>query len=435
MSSDRGAEELGRWAGRPAGRRIGVLVLAFALLQSVIALATVAFPAFHGRTGTYGLFHDVLVYRGYADRILAGETPYRDFTVEYPPGAVPLFVLPRLAAPGPGREWPYVAALDAIMLAFNAGCLWLVARRTAERRGVAEVPRSLAWYTAFFVACCPVAMARFDLAAMAIGFAAAYWLASGRAALGGASASLVALLKVFPGVVAAPALLRELARPRASRLRGLVSALIVFGLGVGAWLAVGGPAGVAATIKYHAERGLESGSLYAGLIRLAYRLRGVKVEMVFNHLSDHIETPLAMRLAPLTTLFQAAAVLVPLAAFARSGMRQDVRYGGACLLGCILFGKILSPQYLIWMIPFLASPEFRAARPVRWLFLAACVLTCLQYPLAVGAGLVLQNLRAAALLAIYGLLVLGRDAPDDIPAGRPAVDPDRGDPRGHGGVA
>ena len=39
---------------------------------------------------------DTPVYQGYGDVMARGSVPYRDFRVEYPPGALPVFVLPAL---------------------------------------------------------------------------------------------------------------------------------------------------------------------------------------------------------------------------------------------------------------------------------------------------------------------------------------------------
>ncbi len=41
---------------------------------------------------------DVPLYQSFGDRIVAGEVPYRDFRIEYPPGSLPAFVLPSLVA-------------------------------------------------------------------------------------------------------------------------------------------------------------------------------------------------------------------------------------------------------------------------------------------------------------------------------------------------
>ena len=43
-------------------------------------------------------FSDVPLFRRYGEEMAAGDVPYRDFALEYPPAALPFFVLPALAS-------------------------------------------------------------------------------------------------------------------------------------------------------------------------------------------------------------------------------------------------------------------------------------------------------------------------------------------------
>src|SRR5215468_6401111 len=42
----------------------------------------------------YAYANDMSLYSLYGHRIADGQAPYRDFRLEYPPGALPLFVVP-----------------------------------------------------------------------------------------------------------------------------------------------------------------------------------------------------------------------------------------------------------------------------------------------------------------------------------------------------
>ena len=65
-------------------------------------------------TVSWGLLHagfwqrtqivDTPVYQHYGEAVLDGRVPYRDFDLEYPPAALPVFVLPALARADDYRE-------------------------------------------------------------------------------------------------------------------------------------------------------------------------------------------------------------------------------------------------------------------------------------------------------------------------------------------
>jgi hypothetical protein len=81
------------------------------------------------------------------------------------------------------------------------------------------------------------------------------------------------------------------------------------------------------------------------------------------------------------------------------------------MLALIIPARVFSPQYLIWLIPFLAVLG-ETAFLVRWLFLAACVATTVLFPFAYSElghfhwwAIGVLNLRNALLLGCFLLLV------------------------------
>ena len=94
-------------------------------------------PAAFGYGGKIQVFDDVKLYFNDARPILDGKLPYRDYPVEYPVLAIPLFLAPLVA----GSDFEaYKLAFVAEMLLFNAGAVWLVARRGRGIRGDREGP-------------------------------------------------------------------------------------------------------------------------------------------------------------------------------------------------------------------------------------------------------------------------------------------------------
>jgi hypothetical protein len=79
-------------------------------------------------------------------------------------------------------------------------------------------------------------------------------------------------------------------------------------------------------------------------------------------------------------------------------MTEGLRYSAAAVLAFIITGKVLSPQYLVWLFPFLAVLDGPSGRLARRLFLLGCVTTAMLYP---GPGFVMAlDHRAGAILLL-----------------------------------
>lgn len=369
----------------------------------MILLAPLLGAGLFGQLGTAAL-HDDRIYFDYASRALAGAVPYRDYPVEYPPFAVPLFVIPRLAAP---RFEIYVFWFAAEMLLFDMLAVYLVARHTAAREGLAKIQGRLAWYTASFAALYPVIGSRYDMAPAAVAFAAALSWYGGRPVVGGALTAAGTLLKIFPAVVALPAALFESTDRRSMGRRGLLTFGVATLAGGGAWYALGG----AASVMYHAGRGLQIETTWAGLLMLVDKVFGIALGWRASHTSVELVAPGAAALAALAVPVQIAALGGVAWQCWRSGTQEPLRWAAAAILAFILPGKVLSPQYLIWLVPFVPAIGGPVGGPARWLFVIACAATTLEYlatrhvsSFELWAILAL-NFRNAVLVALFVLLV------------------------------
>jgi uncharacterized membrane protein len=184
----------------------------------------------------------------------------------------------------------------------------------------------------------------------AVGLAAA---ATGRLRLGAVVLALGALAKVYPAV-ALPVLVIAAWRRRGTReavwtagvaaITGLVVLL--------PFLVVGG-AGVIAALERFVNRPLQVESL-GGSLLLALRGvlgEGVSVETSFG--SQNVVGPqstvvglvlLAVQLVAVLGLYRWFAVGPPTA-------RRLLRAAAGVILAYVAFGKVLSPQYLLWLLP------------------------------------------------------------------------------------
>ena len=436
------------WSDLDPRRRL-VLVLGITAIHAAIAGLAVspvffmpsvatARRVFGGSNGEKALFEDVRAYHEYASRTLNGEIPYRGFDVEYPIGALPLFLLPRLFASG---DIAYRWAFAFEILLFDAALVWLVAKRGEKTTGAG---RAVFWYSLGLALLGAIPIARFDLAATFLAFAAMMALDTKRSGLGGILAGIGGLAKLFPVVVIAPKVVvwvigkAGLALPsratdgRASpapRDRSIAALILTLSIGACIWWIIGGP-GVMRSIRYHGGRGLEIESLYAGPLIVVAKLLSWPLAYDFNHHSVELITPGAMiasKVAPLVQIVAISWVLligfrpsrVPLVEAdqravdgSRShwlGTTNGTKEGpqtAACILAFALFGKVLSPQYLIWLLPFVATLEGQAGRMGRPVLMVACGITTLLYFWA-GVGLLEFHPLAVAILNVRNLLLLG----------------------------
>lgn len=358
---------------------------------------------------------DVL-YRDVADRVVRGQVPYRDFLLEYPIGGLPQLLLPRLAG---GGLLAYRTAYIAEMLLANALLILALAREVERREGPAAVPRRLAWYLAGFLFLGRLIVGRLDVVPALLAFAAAAEWSAGRSIRGGVLAATGALVKVFPALAVLPAGLREfpLDRERASRPRGTLAFAIVFATGLAAWAVLGGP-GMLDSILFHAERGLEIESTGAGLLMLANHLTGAPMTLETGHGSVELDAAWAPTVVAASRGVQLAALALTFARFARPGRRSIGRCTGALILAFIATAPVLSPQFLIWVLPFVLAVDGPTGRCARPLFVLACALTFLIYPvlfvpflipMRLTAVLVL-NLRNGMLIALWAILAFGPPA-------------------------
>jgi uncharacterized membrane protein len=342
--------------------------------------------------GCWGLVHTHLFMRGalvdwptyeaYADRILhQGLVPYRDFAVEYPPGALAAFLPP--AAFG---DYPTAFAWEMALVG-----LLLV--------GVVAYARPAA---AFYVALVPVLagsliLSRFDLWPALLATAAVAALAADRHALGWALLGGAVAAKLWPGVIVPPALAWSLRRGH--RRAPLVGAAVVVAV-FGAFAAVA-PHGLWESLRGQASRPLQIESLAASLVTTFGH-----PHVITSHGSQNVTGHGA--LAAATSVLQLAALAAVWIAAARHE-RPLARHAAASVCAFAAFGKVLSPQFLIWLAPLVPLVRGRRGILATGLLTAAFVLTQVWFPahywpyvndFARAPVVLLRNLTLVALFAV-----------------------------------
>lgn len=357
--------------------------------------------------------NDLALYFRAAEGIAAGKWPYTGFPLEYPPGALLAF-LPPLLGGGHGNVDGYYAAF-ALWGVVLAGLVALSLSRILTLRGE-DGDDSEAWKAGRNVAALSIAMAwlitaRFDIFPAAL-TALALWGTLGRQrALAGLALGIAIAAKLYPAVFAPVffAWLWARGERRAALVFGGVLVITVSACVLPFWLH--SPAKLLSFVEYHRLRGLQIESGAAGLAMLL----GNGQQTNSDYGAIHLDGPLARAFLPvLTYLFP----LVWLAALARTVFRLHVAASTTTLIECsagalLLFmalNKVFSPQFMIWLLPFLPllKPHWRA-----WgtpLFIATTVIFPFYYgSLMAGDGLMvlLLNARNFGVLALGILLLWG----------------------------
>jgi hypothetical protein len=364
----------------PASDR-SVTAAAFA----AIALFVVSWTVLH--TGFYKnkQIIDTPVYQHYGNLIADGKVPYRDFDVEYPPGALPMFALPGLARHGHDQQVSagFRRAFETLMWMCGALALAAMAVVLRElRRSNAEV-----WFPLLFAALAPlllgsVILSRFDLWPTAIVAAALAALVSGRLRTGHLLLGLGVTAKIYPAVFVPLGV--AYVWKRAGRREALSCLALALGVVAAVFLpfVVLSPGGVWHSISIQLSRPLQVESLGAAFLLVAHHVFGFGLAGETSHGSQNVAGTAAGVLAVVTSIVQVAILLWIWLSFARgAGTREAlVRSTAAALCAFIALGKVLSPQFLIWLIP--AVPLVRGRRGL-WasaLLAAALVLTQVWFP-------------------------------------------------------
>ena len=328
--------------------------------------------------------------------------------VEYPLFALPIFLLPRLLT---SDLTSYALIFAAEMLLANGVALLLIGGWMGARRNLPSVPSRVAWYTLSTMLLFPLVVSRFDLVPTTVAFAAALAWFAGRPVIGGAGAGLGTLIKLFPACVAAVGFLYEARDPRTRRLRGTVAFVLTMALGAGVSWAFG----ASGFMAFQAARGLQIESVPAGVLMAAAQFTGAPLTWVHLHNAYELQTRGAGLAAALTVPMQAAALLIVLWRFWRSDQTHPFRSIAAAMFALLITAKVLSPQFLIWPIPFLAVLEGPPGGRARWLFLPCCLATTLIFPFFYFSDLLtfapwaiaLLNVRNALLIALFAVLTFG----------------------------
>jgi hypothetical protein len=324
----------------------------------------------HGTLGKDQI-SDTASYEMHGDAVARGAVPYRDLRIEYPPAALPMFILPSLGHEGDAGA--YNRWFDRLMSL--CGCLAIAGVALCLRRlGAGFLRATLALGV---VAVSPlllgsVMLSRFDLwpaALTVLGLAALLWERDGLAAvmLGVAGAA-----KLWPAVVAPLAIAWVWRRRGRRAAAGWTARLIAVEVVIFLPFAVLAPGPTAAPVRDQFDRPLQIESLGAAALFALHRLGHAQLQFNADYGSQNLAGTTAHAVQLLTTAVEGVAVVLAWALFARGPATRErlVAFAAAAVAAVVAYGKVLSPQFVIWLIPLV--PLVRGKRGLgAGVFLAA----------------------------------------------------------------
>ncbi len=345
-------------------------------------------------------YQDVGQYEAWSNTIVGSHALPPDESWQYPPGAAFLMLVPRIGG-------NYGTSFVVLMLVFDLVGFWLMTRFAAEEGKETGV---WIWLLAMpLLFSFPVL--RFDLVPTVLAVAALL-LIHRRPAWFGALAGIGGMVKVWPifvlfGEWDRRRLLRSVAAALAAAGAILLASLVLFG-------------GTFGFLDNQAGRGLQVEAVAASPWELRQVINGKEAPVEERsgtlEIASGSADAVAQALDLLTlVVLAAAAAWWWLRERAIAAGRDDLAdlslsrdFVFAIVLWLIVVSRVLSPQYLIWMVGLcavvLSSSRTRLTRPA-WVVVGAIVLTAGLYQSP--ANFLIRNLAlvAAALDASAALLV------------------------------
>lgn len=390
--------------------RNSLTLLAVWLLTHFLLVAAIFFPEVHWRNPIW----DVRLYYHYANLVFDGWIPYKDFSLEYPPLALPFFLLPRLFSQDFNT---YLKVYNLEVLAIEFGTLVVIAKMSSrdpinDERQVYP----LYAYLLLMSSSGQIFLNRYDAVPA---FLVALWIylyVRGQKEAAWFILACSVMTKIYP-VILAPLFLLTYFRRGDWRVKESLVGVLLFLSSVvlisAPFLLLGGEQLLEAFL-YHWERGIQLESTYASLLLLLHLTSGLPV-VVRPFRAVEVFSPISSLLSwlalPITLISELGIYL----AFARCRDRSKdghprqeddasrlIRFSLLSTLAFLLSYKVFSPQFLVWLFPLAAlleGPSENAEKNMTAFLIVVAGLTQTIYPLAY------KQLAAISPLVTFVLLV------------------------------
>jgi uncharacterized membrane protein len=173
------------------------------------------------------------------------------------------------------------------------------------------------------------------------------------------------------------------------RTRGRREALVCLGVALAVvavvvvpFLALA-PDGLRDSVVRQTTRPVQIESLASAVLLAAHQVGGLGITMESSHGSQNLVGSLPHALGSVSSVVLVAALLAIWVAAARGPATGErlVRYSAASLVAFIALSKVLSPQFMIWLIPLVPLVRGRRGLAASALLGLALLLTQLWFPI------------------------------------------------------
>jgi Glycosyltransferase family 87 len=368
-----------------------------ATIVAGLAAAFVSFGLWFAVRAPNDAGSDLPIYEEDATIMLQGHLPYRDMAFEYPPGALPMFLLPEFMF-GDARDahWSppndhgvrYRRAFDSLIVLLTACMVVLTALSMAAlRRSRAATVVALAVVASAPVLIGHVFVERFDPWPTALTAAAIAAALRGHHRLGGAALGVGFAVKVYPALLV-PVLVIV-----AARRRGIREAVATAASAVGAAILVFLPFLITAwpqtrtMLRNQLGGGLQVETLMSSVIVmtrhftdwLGLTTSALTVQPEAHGLGRNVLAGPGID-ATKTTLNVLLVICLCCLWFALARSKNDpredlVRYSALTITVGLVIGTVLSAQYITWPLPLVPLVAWRRGLVATIAYVVSAALT------------------------------------------------------------
>ena len=347
--------------------------------------------------------NDLDLYHALSDRILAGLLPYRDFDYGYPPYVIPLLLLPRVFGGGNYSEG-FIGFAFTADWALKLGLFFTGLRQSKTARALLPLLlySTAIPFTRFFL------LQRYDIFPAVVCLAALWMFCSQKFFFCGLTIAVGVGLKLYPALFVAPLSILAFRQGRSRTF------LLGLALGLLPWLVLGLRLPWWRFAIIQSDRGLQVESLYASILWLGKLFGWWQINWTFTNTWFEIRGALATDWLPWTRVLLTATVLASLALtiwaagyLVKPSLSQLARILLLPLLAFVAFNQVLSPQFLIWVLPLAVLTIFEGDLYIALSIALATILTPIIYPSLHGDyGKGLDRFETAVLL-LRNLILVG----------------------------